>query len=340
MATHGGTEHTYSVSHVHHLVEVVRRWDVAAADLLHGVDPALLANPHARVSVPFLVDLLERARSLTREPALGLFIGLQTRPTVFGKLGFAVMSASTIREAIETSIRFGALVTTAFTVRLRSSARVAELIVDEHADFGSARDIFLITTLVGLYEVSRFLTQRPLTTSVLELGMPDPGYASRLEGHGLRFRFDRPVSRITFDARSLDLPYAMADGVAAKLAREQCQAELDARGLGVELAACVRGLLWRADGGFRGLEEVAAAMHRSPRTLKRQLGAQNLSFSALREEELHKRAAVLLRSHDLSLDEIATRLGYATVTGFERAFQRWTGTTPASQRRELARALG
>jgi AraC-like DNA-binding protein len=339
MGASGSQQHSYSVSHVHHLVEVVKRWDVRGEDLLDGaaLEKDVLTDPHARVSIPVLTALLERARSLTGEPALGLYIGLQTRPTLFGKVGFAVMSASTIREAIETSIRYGSVVTTAISVRLRSNARVAELIVDEHADFGSARDIFILTTLVGLYEVSRFLTGRALSTSVLELAMPDPGYGKRLEGCGLRFRFDRPVSRIVFDARSLDLPYTMPDPVAAKLAREQCQAELEARGLSAELTARVRGLIWSPEGGFRGLEEVAAAMNRSPRTLKRQLGAQSVSFSALREDELRKRASVLLRLPDLSLDQVATRLGYSNVTSFERAFQRWTGTSPASQRREIAR---
>jgi AraC-like DNA-binding protein len=339
MATYGGTQHTYSVSHVHHLIEMVKRWDVPATDLLAGagIEAGVLANPHARISVPLLAALVERARHLTGEPALGLHIGLNTRPTLFGKLGFAVMSASTIREAIETSIRFGSLVTTAISVRLRTNGRCAELIVDEHADFGSARDIFLLTTLVGLYEVSRFLTQRTLSTSVIDVALPEPAYVDRLAGCGLRFRFDRPVSRLAFDARSLELPYTMPDPVAAKLAREQCQEELDARGLGAELTAQVRGLLFDPEVGFRSLEEVAAAMNRSPRTLKRQLGAQRVSFSALREDELRKRAATLLRSPDLSLDQIATRLGYANVTSFERAFQRWTGVSPASQRREIAR---
>src|SRR5262249_58611077 len=143
MTAQGGPEHTYSVSHVHHLVEVVKRWDVREQDLLDGsgLDRDTLADPHARLPVPVLAALVERARHLTAEPALGLYIGLQTRPTLFGRLGFAVMSASTIREAIETSIRFGSLVTTAITTRFRSSGREAQLLVDEPADLRSARHL-------------------------------------------------------------------------------------------------------------------------------------------------------------------------------------------------------
>jgi AraC-like DNA-binding protein len=278
--------------------------------------------------------LLERARLLSGEPAIGLHIGLHTRATLYGHLGFAVLSASTIREAIDLSIRFGPIVTTAIMVRFRCDKRVASLIVDEHAEFGSARDIVIAATLVALWQVSRSLAARELTTSTAEFALPEPSYAARLAVPGLRMRFNAPVHRLTFDARSLDIPYTMPDPVAARLAREQCQQELDALGRSGDVAARVRGLVARPEGGFRGIDEVAAALNRSPRTLKRQLEAQGVSFSALRDRELRERAVVLLRSPDLSLGEIAARLGYSTVASFERAFQRLTDSTPAACRRE------
>jgi AraC-like DNA-binding protein len=285
--------------------------------------------------VPNLVYLLERARRLTADPALGLHIGLHTRATLYGSLGFAVLSASTIREAIDVSLRYGSIVTTALTVRLRVDKQVASLIVDEHADFGSVRDIVIMTSLVGLWQVSAALTNRELTTSTAEFAFPEPDYGERLRTTWLPMRFGRPVHRLTFDARSLDLPYTMPDPVAFKLAREQCQRELDSLGLQGGLTGRVRSLVSHPEGGVRTLEEVAMALHRSPRTLKRQLGALNVSFSGLRDSVLRERAMLLLKSPELSLAEIANRLGYSSVTNFERAFLRWTASTPAACRRTM-----
>jgi AraC-like DNA-binding protein len=337
MASLGGSQHTFRVAHILHLIEVIKRWNVSAQDLLEGTGLTLesLGEPRALLPVPTMVTILERARRLTGEPALGLYTGLHTRATLYGHLGFAVVSASTIREAIDLSLRYGPIVTTALSVRLRVERREASLIVDEHADFGSARDIVLISTMVSLWQVSCSLTGRELTTSTAEFALPEPVYSAKLGMSGLRMRFDRPFHRLVFDARSLDLPYTMPDPVALKLAREQCQQELDAMGLNAGLPARVRGLIAKPGGGFRSLEEVAAALKRSARTLKRQLNAQGVTFSQLRERELSERAMVLLGSADLSLSEIAMRLGYSNVTNFERAFQRWTDSTPAEQRRAI-----
>jgi AraC-like DNA-binding protein len=326
---------SFRVAHAAHLIDVVKRWNVRAEDLLSGVGLSVdaLADPRGRLSPATVGALLERARVLTGEPALGLYIGLRTRPTLWGYLGFALMSASTIREAIELSIRYGPIVTTALGVRLRIEKRVASLIVDEHADFGSARDIVLIATLVSLWQAGRTLTGRPLSTSVAEFALPEPGYSSRLAIAGIPMRFDRPLHRLSFDARSLELPYTMPDPAALRLARDQCERELDLLGLNERLTERVRGLLSSPTGGCRSLEEVAAALHRSPRTLKRHLAAYGVSFSTLRADELRERAMLLLRSPDLSLAEIAGRLGYSNVTNFERAFHRWTSSTPAECRR-------
>jgi AraC-like DNA-binding protein len=323
------------VAHAAHLIEVVKRWHVSADDLLSGagLSHEVLADPRARLPIPIWTTLLERARLLTGEPAIGLYIGLQARPTLYGNLGFALMSASTVREAIELSIRYGPIVTTAFSVRLRVERRVASLIVDEHADFGSARDIVMIATLVGLRQISKTLTARELSTSVADFALPEPAYSGRLTVSGMRMHFDQPVHRLAFDARSLDLPYIMPDRASLLLARDQCQRELDAVGLNGRLIERVRGLLSSPEGGCRSLEEVAAALHQSTRTLKRQLATHGASFSTLRDNDLRERAQVLLRSSELSLAEVALRLGYSNVTNFERAFRRWTTTSPAEWRR-------
>jgi AraC-like DNA-binding protein len=145
-------------------------------------------------------------------------------------------------------------------------------------------------------------------------------------------RFNQPTTRLIFDARMLDVPLAMADPAALRLARGECERALEALGFNAQLGGRVRRALVVGD-RFRTLDEVAAALHFSRRTLARHLDAQGLSFSALVESERRDRALALLSSPDISLDDVTEHLGYSTVACFIRAFHRWTGATPGAYRR-------
>src|SRR3974390_1286042 len=115
-----------------------------------GLPPEALAEPKARLSIPLVVELVERARSLTGEPALGFLLGVQARISMHGYLGFAALSAATMREALAIGIQFAPIVRTAIVLRVRGDGRDASVIVEEHADFVSARDVVLPAVLVGL----------------------------------------------------------------------------------------------------------------------------------------------------------------------------------------------
>ena len=64
----------------------------------------------------------------THEPGIGVHLGLQTRATLWGNVGFATLSAPSMRAAIELAVRFCDVVTPAIGLRLREEADVAELI--------------------------------------------------------------------------------------------------------------------------------------------------------------------------------------------------------------------
>jgi len=43
----------------------------------------------------------------------------------------------------------------------------------------------------------------------------------------------------------------------------------------------------------------------------------------------------MLRSSEITFEEVAERLDYSSVANFVRAFRRWTGKTPAAYRRAI-----
>jgi AraC-like DNA-binding protein len=323
-------------NHALHVVEFVRRYGFPDRELLAdlGLSRDDLADPHLTVPLPDAVALIERARTLTGEPALGFYLGLQMSASVHGYLGFAAMSAPTLRDALELVVQYAPIRTTLLGLRLDVTTTDAAIVVEELADLGSARDVVVIALLVGLWQIGNVLLGREVRDSTVDFVFPEPDYYARFKHTNPRARFERSANRLVFDPRLLDAPLVSADPASLRLAKDQCERLLDASSSRSPVVERVRRLVLRRDTGVRSFEELAAAMHLSPRTLRRRLATAKVSFSQLLEEARRDKALLLLRSPELTPKDVAERVGYSDVANFTRAFRRWTGRTPAAYRRD------
>jgi AraC-like DNA-binding protein len=324
---------TLPSAHVLHVADLVERWGIPAERLLGelGLSRERLADPATRVPVAEFGRLIQRARLLTGEPALGFHLGLKMRISVHGYVGFAAMTAANLRQAIELACQFAPTRSSALTLRLEERGAEAALVVDEMCALGEARDAIVIAFLVGLWKVGNTITGQELPGSI-DFAFPEPDYFGRFESLlAGRARFSRPANRLSFDAAVLDLPLLQSDPAALRLARDQCERELEELRRRGGLLAQVEALLLRRDGGYRTLDELATEMHTSPRTLKRRLQANGTCYSELLDRTRRVAAQRLLAS-ELSIDEVATALGYSDAANFTRAFRRWTGQAPGASR--------
>lgn len=320
------------------LVSLLSHWQIGADELLAGSDltASMLEAPNTRVPMDLYNRMVTRARRLTGEPALGIFLGLRRRASMYGFLGFAAMHAATLREVLELCERFSPTISTAIKLSLHVEDGLVALRVEDRYDPGPNRDVAVFALMLGMDQIGRALTGRSIPGEC-HLSIPRPDYCDRFAELLRHVRFDMPVTQLVFDAKSLDLPLVAPDRASMLLAREQCERALRELGLDGGIVERVRGLLSRPDGAT-SLAEVAGRLGLSARTLKRRLASQNVRFSALLEEERSQRARLLLGSSQLSLLEITERLGYSTLPNFARAFRRWTGHTPAAYRRAALRA--
>jgi AraC-like DNA-binding protein len=330
----GDPSFTIPAIHGLHLAELAKHWKVAPDELLDGlgVDPATLAQPDAQLAVPTMVAMVERARALTGEPALGIFAGIQMRVSAHGYLGFAAMTASTLRQALEIATRFAPTRTNALDLALVETDDRMALVIEERTDFGPARDAILLALTVGIWQIGNALTGRELTGSV-DYVFPEPSYAGRFPQLLSMARFGQPRNQILLDTSALESPLTMSDPGSLRLATEQCERALAALCAADEVLDRVRRLALKKGRGARSIEEVAREMRLSSRTLKRRLAAQGMTYSDVLDEQRKGAALLLLRSGE-SIGEIAERLGYSDTANFGRAFRRWTGASPGSFRRQ------
>src|SRR5690606_6724214 len=147
-------------------------------------------------------------------------------------------------------------------------------------------------------------------------------------------RFDQPQERLVLDARWLEAPLPTHNPIAARHVLGLLRAQMPAKVRG-EVTAAVERLLRVRLADEPRLAEIAAQLHVSERTLRRQLTAEGSSFRGILDSLRIDRAYALLRDRRLSIYQVGAAIGYRDPREFRRAFRRLTGSTPRAARERL-----
>jgi AraC-like DNA-binding protein len=77
---------------------------------------------------------------------------------------------------------------------------------------------------------------------------------------------------------------------------------------------------------------MAAQLSVHPRTLRRKLEAEQITYRRIIAEVRMKLAIEYLRNTEMTNEEIAARLDYSDAANFRHAFARWTRKSPSAFR--------
>lgn len=319
------------------LLEVVSRFGVSEQSLFSpfGFSSEQLADPAFRLKPEQASELLANALKLTGEPSLGYHMGTQMRISIHGFIGYAIMTASSVAEALVLASRFIQVRIPFLRLHvstMQSKARL-QLFCDD-ISLEPLRSELLIALTVGILTMGKAITGRELNANI-EFDFPEPvGFDQYRHLINSSLKFNQPHLMAYFDTNYLSLPLVNADPIASQVAINQCEAELSALGERKRIAMKVRDILTQSNHRYPSIETVADILHMSDRTLKRQLAAEGTSFSNVVDEVRHRHATSLLSRSDYSLEQISDELGYSDVGNFTRAFKRWTGRTPGNWRKD------
>lgn len=328
------------------MVGYAREYGVPAEVMLRGtvLTERTLADPDAQIDARSELAVIGNlVRALGPEhPALGVEVGRRYHITTFGIFGFACVSSPTLGETIAFALRYLKLSFTFCLPVIRWEqgqfvADIHELVPPDVRRFLVERDV------LAMHQVMSDLLGRPLALLRAEFDYPEPEYADRLaEIIGVRPCFGQPQNLLALDPAVLEQPLPQANEYTWAMCLAQCRELVHRRRARTGIAAEVRMRLVPRGGvdGYAaslGIDAVARDLNMSTRTLRRHLDAVGTSYRALLDEVRRTLAEEMLTATPLSVRDVAIRLGYAEASTFIYAFKRWTGTTPASYRRERVR---
>ena len=305
---------------------------VSRDQLLRGLSlqPGALTQPDARVPLVQYGQIVSRALRMTGDAGLGYDFGLRTSVTTHGIFGLGLMSQPTLRHAVDFALKyFVPLRSPGFTARFFVEGAQGVVDVREAVQYGPLRQYAFEMLLTSLARGFRGLLGPSELEIWFECAEPDHyvRYADRLP----RVRFSMGANQLRFSADRLDDPLETANEPTARSIETQCEREMTLLGRGEDMLARVR-LLLAGPGTYPDLESISMQLHMSSRTLKRRLREHGFSFQQLLDEARRRDAIRLLEETTLSVEEIASRVGYTAHGNFIRAFRRWTGQTPAAFR--------
>jgi hypothetical protein len=187
-----------------HLADVVAPWGVTPRILFGSpVDQQLANDQPISMRLGYAIRVVEEARRLTGEPALGILLGLRATPAFF--LEWRLAGAGTSKRFVT--------VDGSNAMSLVFEARQDNTLVQavERASFGPARDVVLLATLLAAWQATRALVGRHVATS-LTFALPKPAYFDR-------FAHVLPPCRFGHDANTVSIQGQPEDGVTGYEAR-------------------------------------------------------------------------------------------------------------------------
>ena len=310
--------------------------DASAVLAAAGLTLTDIRSSETRVSLGQILAAYERASTAALDPTFAFQTGTRTRMTYFGMYGFALMSAPDLRTMLHFAIEAQSLTANLVHTKVQQQGDQVAVIVDPfaHRDIDADLYRYLVEEHFGIvHSAFRDMTGGDFKPSALHATYAQRTSLSEIGRlFGIEPRFQQKANIFLFDASWLDAEPQFGNLIAhgpvhkacIELLRELQQQEGVARQIGEALIASY--------GCIPDIEEIAARMGMSARSLRRRLSAEKTSYREICANVLSQIAIRYLRDTSLAVEHIASVIGFDNAANFRRAFRRWTGASPAEYR--------
>jgi AraC-like DNA-binding protein len=297
-----------------------------------GLPQDLFDQTRILVDTEELFALWRAIGEVSKDPAIGLKLGTETKTERFHPMALAALSTENLGAAIAQMARYK---------KLNAPEEILHQTEEDEwsiqFSWSQAVDvepqILVEHCFAWVLAIARHGTGTQIFPMRLELVQPR-SHVKTLQRH-----FGCPVvcgaSRnvMVFRASDAARPFVTRNAELLEMLAPQFEQELMQHSGEDSFIDLVKGAVQQRLTGHRpNVEDVARDLHMSPRTLQRRLQEAGSSFQRVLDEARHRMARYYLGNSVLELNEAAYLLGYEDANSFARAFRGWEGMPPGHWR--------
>lgn len=304
------------------------------ANRVAGFDSEIIEERNCFIPQKSVVEFVNVAAKAAGDPNLGVLFVPSMNVATYGAFGRYVLAADTLGQAIERAIAALPYHSTYDELNVRTQADEVWFTY-KFALAGTAGYSIVACAAAGelISVVKAYLSAhwRPLR---VELDIEKPSQSSLYEDvFRCPVQFNSPAVSVVLSRHSIT---ATCTRAVRPIVTLQDVARDQSGGAPQNMLNVIQEQIRvHLHNGDVSIEKVAHSMDISVRTLQRELRCAGAEFRSLTGMIRFKRATELLQKRELSLTDISEDLGYASPTGFSRAFRNSTGLSPRKYRTKL-----
>ena len=302
-----------------------------------GIRREDLDHPDKRMPKPAFMKLAVHIAAQLDDEELALLTYQNIHPGTLQIVGYLMLSSNSMLQALQKLQHYAPLLDESLEVELRREAQGYRLSL--HPRDNSAMPRILmdaeLMTLFGFLTLLR--TGRPLLVQELTLTYTDPGVELLrwIEMQQIRLLCGADRISMLLDAQQLEEERLPVSPMLAEVHQRLADYQLEELRANYPVYLRVRQLIIeRLEQRAPTIEEIAEALHMTPRSLQRALQTEGYQYRQLLSDARQEMARLLLCHTGYPIKEVAFRLGFRELSSFHRFCMRWFGATPLQLRRE------
>ena len=254
-----------------------------------------------------------------------------------GALALACKAAPTVAGALQRLARYHTLISDSIRYHLDPKDDAVLLWQEVLAGSGPGVVFSPEAGLAAMFEAISQVASESIVPELVTFRHTPPRDAELFEDFfGCPVRFGAKQDGLLFSEATVQVQNTLGDRALSDFLTVHLEAELEQLNTEPSLVQTTKEEIARVlSEGLPKMADIARELGFSVRSFHRRLSDHGVSFQTLAEETRREIALSMLRDESRPLSEIAFLTGFSEQSAFNRAFKRWTNSTPAKYRKSL-----